>query len=76
MGRTEKRHAEIGGAKVRRGARVGGGVHILPNIEIGEDAFIATGSIVTKDVDPRTLVMGTPARPVRGVNEDELLENQ
>lgn len=76
MGRTEKRLAEMRGCTVRRGARVGGGAHILPGIEIGEEAFVATGSVVTRDVPPRTVVMGVPARPVREVPEDELLENQ
>lgn len=76
MGRTEKRHALMKGCTIRRGARVGGGAHILPGVEIGEDAFIATASVVTRDVPPRTVVMGAPARPVRPVPEDELLDNQ
>ncbi len=76
MGRTEKRFAELKGCTVRRGARVGGGSHILPGIEIGEEAFVATGSVVTRDVAPRQLVLGVPAKPVREVPHDELLENQ
>ncbi len=76
MGRTEKRLSQMRGATIRRGARVGGGVHILPGVEIGEDAFVATASVVTKDVPARKVVMGTPARVVRDVAEDELLENQ
>jgi acetyltransferase-like isoleucine patch superfamily enzyme len=76
MGRTEKRFAELRGCTVRRGARVGGGSHILPGIEIGEEAFVATGSVVTRDVPARTLVMGVPAKPVREVPDDELVENQ
>jgi acetyltransferase-like isoleucine patch superfamily enzyme len=76
MGRTQERFKHMKGATIRRGARVGGGVHILPGIEIGEEAFVATGSVVTRDVPPRTLVMGVPARPVREVPAEELLENQ
>jgi acetyltransferase-like isoleucine patch superfamily enzyme len=76
MGRTEKRLAEMRGCTIRRGARVGGGAHILPGLEIGEEAFIATGSVVTRDVPPRAVVMGVPARPVRDVPDEELLENQ
>ena len=76
MGRTEKRFATLKGCTVRRGARIGGGAHILPGIEIGEEAFVATGSVVTRDVEPRTLVMGAPAKPVRNVPAEELLENQ
>ncbi|MDI6901922.1 MAG: DapH/DapD/GlmU-related protein [Anaerosomatales bacterium] len=76
MGRTEKRLAEMKGCTVRRRARVGGGVHILPGVEIGEEAFIATGAIVTRDIPPRVVAMGVPARPVRDVPAEELLENQ
>jgi acetyltransferase-like isoleucine patch superfamily enzyme len=75
MGRTEKRLAELRGCTVRRGARVGGGAHLLPGIEIGQEAFVAAGSVVTHDVAARTLVMGAPARPVRGLPPGEALEN-
>lgn len=73
MGRTEQRFAERGGPKVRRGARVGGGCVLLPNVEIGEEAFVGAGAVVTKDVPARALVVGSPARFLRHVNEDELL---
>ena len=76
MGRTEKRFAEMKGCTVRRGARVGGGSHILPGIEIGAEAFVATGSVVTRDVPAKALVLGVPAKIVRDVATDELLENQ
>jgi acetyltransferase-like isoleucine patch superfamily enzyme len=76
MGRTEKRLALMRGCTIRRGARVGGGAHILPGVEICEEAFVATGSVVTRDVPARTVVMGVPAKPVREVPADELLENQ
>ena len=75
MGRTEKRFAELRGPTIRRGARIGGGAHLLPGVEIGEEAFVATGSVVTKDVGARMLVMGVPAKPVREVPADELLDN-
>ena len=76
MGRTDKRHKLIKGATIRRGARVGGGVVLCPAVEIGEEAFIAAGAVVTKDAPARKVLMGVPARVVRDVNEDELLENQ
>ncbi len=76
MGRTTERYKRMKGATIRRGARIGGGVHILPSVEIGEEAFVATGAVVTRDVPARALVMGVPAKPVREVPEDELLENQ
>jgi acetyltransferase-like isoleucine patch superfamily enzyme len=76
MGRTERRHGLIKGPTIRRGARIGGGAILLPGIEIGEEAFVGAGAVVTKDVERRMLVVGNPARVMRLVNEDELLENQ
>jgi acetyltransferase-like isoleucine patch superfamily enzyme len=76
MGRTERRHELIKGPTIRRGARVGGGAILCPGVEIGEEAFVGAGAVVTKDVAPRTLVVGNPARVLREVPSDELLENQ
>jgi acetyltransferase-like isoleucine patch superfamily enzyme len=73
MGRTEKRHELIKGPTIRRGARIGGGAILCPGVEIGEEAFVGAGAVVTKDVPPRMLVVGTPARVLREVPEDELL---
>ena len=76
MGRTERRHYLITGPTIRRGARVGGGAVLLPGVEIGEEAFVGAGAVVTKDVEPRVIVVGNPARVMRPVPEDELLENE
>jgi acetyltransferase-like isoleucine patch superfamily enzyme len=53
---------------------VGAGAILLPGIEVGEEAFVAAGALVTRDVAARTLVMGVPAKVVRDVEEAELLE--
>jgi acetyltransferase-like isoleucine patch superfamily enzyme len=76
MGRTEKRLELMKGPTIRRGARVGGGAVLCPGVEIGEEAFVGAGAVVTKDVAPRTVVVGNPARYLRDVPEEELLENQ
>jgi acetyltransferase-like isoleucine patch superfamily enzyme len=76
MGRTERRHAEMRGPTIRRGARIGGGAVLCPGVEIGEEAFVGAGAVVTKDVPARALVVGNPARVVREVPDDELLEVQ
>jgi acetyltransferase-like isoleucine patch superfamily enzyme len=73
MGRTERRHELIKGPTIRRGARIGGGAILCPGIEIGEEAFVGAGAVVTKDVPPRKLVVGNPARVLRDVPDDELL---
>jgi acetyltransferase-like isoleucine patch superfamily enzyme len=74
MGRTEKRHELVKGPTIRRGARVGGGAILCPGVEIGAEAFVGAGAVVTKDVPPRMLVVGNPARVLRAVPDDELLE--
>ena len=76
MGRTEKRLSEMRGPTIRRGARVGGGAILCPGVEIGEEAFVGAGAVVTKDVPPRKLVVGSPARILREIPDEELLENQ
>jgi acetyltransferase-like isoleucine patch superfamily enzyme len=76
MGRTERRHQLIKGPTIRRGARVGGGAVLCPGIEVGEEAFVGAGAVVTKDVPARMVVVGSPARVLRAVAADELLENQ
>jgi acetyltransferase-like isoleucine patch superfamily enzyme len=76
MGRTEKRIGNVIGPTIRRGARVGGGAILCPAVEIGEEAFVGAGAVVTKDVPPRTVVVGNPARVLREVPDEELLENQ
>src|SRR3989440_9688995 len=76
MGRTEKRKALMKGPTIRRGARVGGGAILCPGIEVGEEGFVGAGAVVTKDVPPRTIVVGNPARALREVPPDELLDAQ
>lgn len=72
MGRTERRHELTKGPTIRRGARIGGGAILCPGIEIGEEAFVGAGAVVTRDVPPRVVVVGSPARVLRDVPEDEL----
>jgi len=73
MGRTERRHELMKGPTIRRGARIGGGAVLCPGIEIGEEAFVGAGAVVTKNVPPRVIVVGNPARVLREVPDDELL---
>jgi acetyltransferase-like isoleucine patch superfamily enzyme len=74
---TMDRHppeTKLEGPLLRRACRVGGGVVVCPAVEIGEEAFVAAGAVVTADVAPRNVVMGVPARVVRQVPEGDLLE--
>ncbi len=75
-GRTRERYKHYKGVIARRGARIGVGAVILPGKEIGEDALIAGGSVVTRDVPSRQVWARNPARFFRNVPEAQLLENQ
>ena len=65
---------EVTGATLRRACRVGGGAVLLPAVEVGEEALVAAGAVVTTDVPARAVVMGVPARVVREVGDEDLLE--
>jgi acetyltransferase-like isoleucine patch superfamily enzyme len=74
---TMSRHAPdmaLRGATLRRACRIGGSAVIVPGVEVGEEAFVAAGAVVTKDVPPRAFMVGVPARQVREVADEELLE--
>ncbi|HPE70500.1 MAG TPA: DapH/DapD/GlmU-related protein [Thermotogota bacterium] len=76
VGRTEERKTHFKGPTLRTGARIGVGATLLPGVEIGEDALVAAGSVVTRNVEKKTIVMGIPAKPVGEVPEEQRLENQ
>jgi acetyltransferase-like isoleucine patch superfamily enzyme len=56
---------------IKDGAAIGGGVTILPEVKVGEKAVIGGGSVVTKNVPPRTVSLGAPARVVMTLEEYE-----
>lgn len=76
MGRTEERFKHRKGPHIKHGARVGANVVLLPGIVVGREAFVAAGSVVTRDVPDGKLVMGAPARVVRDVPPREYAKNQ
>ena len=50
------------GPVIRKGASIGANATILPGVVIGEGALVAAGAVVTHDVPPRMLAIGSPAR--------------
>lgn len=73
LARTEARHAAIRGPRIRRGARIGGGAVLLPGVEVGQEAVVAAGAVVTRDVPAYRVVMGVPARVVRPTPPEQCL---
>jgi acetyltransferase-like isoleucine patch superfamily enzyme len=75
---TMSRHGpeyQLRGARLRRACRIGAGSVLVPGVEVGEEAFVAAGAVVTRDVPPGAVVMGVPARVVREVPEADRLEH-
>jgi UDP-2-acetamido-3-amino-2,3-dideoxy-glucuronate N-acetyltransferase len=57
-----ERKKEFKPTRVRRGATIGANATIMCGVTVGEYAFVGAGAVVTKDVPPHALVVGTPAR--------------
>jgi len=62
------------GATLRRACRIGGGAVLTPGVEVGQEAFLAAGAVLTRDLPARAVAMGVPARVVREVGQEDLLE--
>jgi acetyltransferase-like isoleucine patch superfamily enzyme len=60
---------------VKKGASIGSGATILSNTNIGENAIVGAGSVVTKDVPPNAIVAGNPARVLRFVEKIAEVKN-
>lgn len=56
---------------IKRGAWIGAGAIILPNVTIGEGAIVGAGAVVTKDVAPYTVVAGVPAKMIKKLEVKE-----
>lgn len=65
-----RRDLELSPVLIKKGAWIGANVTILPGITIGENAIVGAGSIVTKDVDDATIVIGNPAKKIRKIKEN------
>lgn len=76
VGRTKERFKYFKGVTVKRGGRIGTNATILPGKVIEEDALVAAGAVVSRNVPARKVVLGVPARILRDVPKEQLLENQ
>lgn len=57
-----RQKTDLKGPIIRRGASIGAGAVILPSVEVGAEAVIGAGAVVTKDVPPKSVVYGVPAK--------------
>lgn len=55
---------------VKKRASIGSGATILAGVTIGEEAIVGAGAVVTRDVAPRTVVAGNPARLLRTIEKE------
>ncbi|MGI5842577.1 MAG: DapH/DapD/GlmU-related protein [Candidatus Xenobium sp.] len=76
LARTEERFQHRKGCVLRSGCRIGGGAVLLPGVEIGEEAVVGAGSVVTRAVPTMKVAYGTPARVVRPTPPEQLLSAQ
>lgn len=66
--------AVVHSAHVETGCLIGIGAVVLDGVRVGAASIIGAGCIVTKDVEPRSLMVGVPARKVREIGESEAAE--
>jgi maltose O-acetyltransferase len=60
----------FGAIEIGDGAWIASRVTVLPGVKIGAGSVVAAGAVVTRDVEPNTLVAGVPARVVRRLDEE------
>ena len=61
---------------LRLGCAIGAGATICPGVEIGQEAIVAAGAIVTKDVPSRIIVAGNPARKIKDVDSKSFIKKE
>jgi UDP-2-acetamido-3-amino-2,3-dideoxy-glucuronate N-acetyltransferase len=76
LGRTKERFKYTKGPHLKKGARVGANAVLMPRVVIGEDAVVAAGALVTKDVPARKIVAGVPAGLMKDTPREQLVEMQ
>ncbi len=76
VGRTEERFKHFKGVIVKKGGRIGANATILPGKTVGADGLVAAGALLSKDCPDKKIVIGSPAKVLRDVPDEQLLENQ
>jgi UDP-2-acetamido-3-amino-2,3-dideoxy-glucuronate N-acetyltransferase len=76
LGRTEERKKHFKGITIENGGRIGANAILLPGLTVETEGVAAAGAVVTRNIPAKKIVAGIPARPLRDVPSDQLLENQ
>lgn len=63
----ERRGLILSPVLIRKNAWIGAGATILPGVTVGENAIVAAGAVVSKDVPPNTMVGGVPAKVIKTI---------
>ena len=66
--RSKQHNVEFSGITVKRGASIGANATLLPGVTIGEGAMVGAGSVVTRDVPAKAVVVGNPAEVIRYID--------
>jgi acetyltransferase-like isoleucine patch superfamily enzyme len=69
IGRNDRQTLTAGKIYIKKNAWIGAGAIILQGVTIGENAVVAAGAVVSKDVPDNTVVGGTPAKHIKNINE-------
>lgn len=72
MGRTQYGEDHVKGPTIRKFATIGGGASLLPGVEVGDNAIIGMGAVVSKNIPSKKVAMGIPAKVVKDVAENLL----
>lgn len=75
MARDPERFKHFKGITMKSGSRIGAQATILPGKVIESDGTVAAGAVVTRDVESAKIVVGSPAKVLRDVPENQLLKN-
>ncbi|KAF0094348.1 MAG: nodulation protein L [Puniceicoccaceae bacterium 5H] len=62
---TQRKTLQVAPVIIRRNAWIGANVTLLPGVTVGENAVVAAGAVVTRDVSPNTMVGGVPAKMLK-----------
>ena len=65
---SKRKSLDLGSILIKKNAWIGAGATILPGITIGENAIVAAGAVVTKDVPANAIVGGIPAKFIKTID--------